>query len=184
MNKTALLIIFLALFASSCGNSPRQSSDEADVSVETNQDTTATIQSEQNEIIPFALTKVRNAYVTYSAVNIKPAEDLRSSGYTLVCSRLEIWNDSAKTELLLRIDPSGIKNAHGATLLDQEEARFGYAWQIVQTPPEALLSRRDVLLLIMMDEQGNAFSDELYLYWDEETEQFIATNISSPEIGL
>ncbi len=116
-----------------------------------------------------------------------PAESLAQDGYGAGFERLGvIWGSGDEEAVILYIDGTGIHDLNGDLLLDQVEAKHGYAWRLATAQPAEGRPARSVLIVIILDEKGEAASDELYIYWDGTADDgvFKATNLPEEWMGL
>lgn len=112
--------------------------------------------------------------------DIIPSESMAADGYGSGFKQLGIvWKGEDAETLILYIDEEGVHDLNGDVLLDQIEARHGYAWRLSQAQAMDEKPSRSVLVLVILDETGEAASDEVYVYWDGNADDgaFKATNL-------
>lgn len=122
--------------------------------------------------------KVTDALVIHPA-KVAPSSALKKEGYKKSISGLELYRLGAggSERLLLQVTQKQMNDDLGARLIQQEEAKHGYAFKTSTYKDKSVYPSEVTLLhLILIDEQGNGKSDEITLYWKPSTKRFAATN--------
>lgn len=116
--------------------------------------------------------------------SIDPAEELKDDGFVASCDELILVSVSTENQtdnlVQLHISKAGIHDANGNILIDQIEAEHGYGWRLAKTVGSEVVPARSYLVIIMLDENGKANSDELFIYRSYESGKlgdFIVTNL-------
>jgi hypothetical protein len=106
------------------------------------------------------------------------ASYLSDAGYTHVFRKLKVYEVRNRSLYpILHIDREAIRDEFGARLIDQVPARYGYGL-LVDTYEHEVLYEKPVQLIeiVMLDDEGEAVSDDIVIYWDTGRRTFKATN--------
>ncbi len=122
------------------------------------------------------------ATITFMDAGSTIESSLRADGFDGPLVSLAITGGLGDTpeNVLLHIRKDGIFDGSGKRLVEQVPANHGYAWRIGTSSMEASLARRTFISVILLDENGAAVSDELYIYWKSTSDndgRFVVTNI-------
>jgi len=116
--------------------------------------------------------------------SIEPSDDLKEDGFTESIDELVLASmptDRTTDKLVhLHISKAGIHDSNGVVLIDQIEATYGYGWRLGKTNGSDLIPARSYLVIIMLDENGGANSDELFIYRNYESGnlgEFVVSNL-------
>jgi len=116
--------------------------------------------------------------------SIDPAEELKDDGFVASFDELILVSVSTENQtenvVQLHISKDGIHDSKGNILIDQIEAEHGYGWRLTKTTGSEVVPARSYLVIIMLDENGKANSDELFIYRSYESGklgEFIVTNL-------
>ncbi len=113
-------------------------------------------------------------HVLYNHQEISLAENLREHGYERVIHGLIIYQQREHELIpILKIDTTSILDEAGDRLIDQVPSDYGYAVRITSFEDERLYeSPTRVFSLVMVDESGNAASDEIAIYWSPQEQKY------------
>jgi hypothetical protein len=105
------------------------------------------------------------------------SDDLLTEGFQGPVKYLRVFsmhNSDSKT--LLNITPGSIENSRGTPLTGQVPATHGYAFRVTLYDGEPYDGVVRLIELIILDQAGNAVSDDLTIYWKPSAGEFAATN--------
>lgn len=86
-------------------------------------------------------------------------------------------NNGEQLRPVFTMTPSSMRNESGKQLIGQIFAEHGYAVKVMDfNDPDYYSTTVKILTIVLVDENGNAASDELTVYWDPGPKVYKATN--------
>lgn len=107
-----------------------------------------------------------------------PHESLRQDGYEQAIGGLIIYRkiDESLVPIFI-LTPEAMRDESGNKLLGQIQADHGYALHVYDHDDERVYAETVKLFdVVLLDEQGDAASDVITIYWDSGSNRYRATN--------
>lgn len=107
-----------------------------------------------------------------------PDESLQEEGYQQTIAGMIIYRKVNGTMIpIFTLTEEAMRDENGDVLLGQVQADYGYAFQMHEYEDQAVfLSSVRVFEIALLNEQGQAVSDDITIYWDPALNLYRGTN--------